>query len=179
MNAKEKIVKQLCEDSYREYHIRLLAKLTKLSPNTVITGTDELQKEGIITKERDTQTNRVIIKANTQNNQFLLQKKFYSLQEIYDSGVIDHLQQELSFPTIVLFGSFAKGENRPESDIDLFIISDVDKKVDLKTFEKKLDAEIQVFLHTKKSFRELIKANKELMNNVLNGYVLTGYLEVL
>ena len=179
MNAKEKVLGQLCEDSYREYHIRLLAKLTKLSPNTIITVTDELQKEKIVTKERDEQTHKVSVKADTQNRLFLLHKKFYNLRKIYDSGLVDHLQKELSFPTIVLFGSYAKAENRLGSDVDLCIISDVKKKVDVSGFEKDLGSEIQFFLHSQKEFKELTKRNKELINNVLNGYVLAGYLEAL
>jgi predicted nucleotidyltransferase len=179
MNNEEKILEVLFEDSYREYHIRLLAKLTKLNPNTIINITGKLEKEGLIKKTKDKDTNRVLIKSNTQNRIFILKKKFYNITKILNSGLIDYLEQELSFPTVVLFGGYAKAENHLKSDLDLFIISDVKKELNLERFEKKMGTEIQVFLNNKKDFQRMKLINKELINNVINGYVLTGYLEVL
>lgn len=172
MNNKEKILKVLFENSQREYHIRLLAKLTGLNPNTII----NLTNDDFIFKKKDEDTNRVIIKAITDNIDFKLQKKFYNIRKIYDSGLIKFLNDELSFPTVVLFGSYAKADNHPKSDIDIFIIADEKKELSLKKFEKILQTEIQIFMHTKK---ELKKLNAELINNVINGYVMSGFLEVL
>ena len=76
----------------------------------------------------------------------------------------------------MLFGSFAKAENIKKSDIDILIVSPVKKKPDLKSFEKKLRCEIQVFVYSGKELSSL--KNKELLNNFINGIVLEGYMEV-
>ena len=72
---------------------------------------------------------------------------------------------------IVLFGSFQKGEDIEQSDIDLFIESPK-LKIDLKKFEKKMKRKIE--LHFKENFS---KYPKELKNNIINGTVLFGFLE--
>ncbi|MFC1774742.1 nucleotidyltransferase domain-containing protein [Nanoarchaeota archaeon] len=176
VDNRKKIMNCIYEDSLFEFHIRLLARMTKLHPNTVMKETDELEKEGLVVKIPNKLQNRTIIKGNTNNIFFLLSKKFHNIEKIYKSGIIEYLNTKMHYPTVVLFGSYAKAENHKESDIDLFIISE-EKVPDLLRFERKLNTEIQVFVHTKKSFRKLQETSPELLNNVMDGYVLTGYVE--
>ena len=74
--------------------------------------------------------------------------------------------------SIVLFGSYQKGEDTIKSDIDLFIESK-EQNINLQEFETKLNRKIQ--LHFNESFE---KYPKELKNNICNGIVLKGYLEI-
>jgi len=179
MNNINKLLKIFYEESGREFHIRLLARLTGLNPNTVINISKKLNEQDLIIIKKDKETNKVILRANIGNKIFRLNKQKYNLEKIYKTQIIDYLNDELAYPTVVLFGSYAKAENHKNSDIDLFIISDEKKKLNLYKFEKMLRAEIQVFLHTKNEFTKLKKNSKELINNVINGYVLSGFLEVL
>lgn len=179
MNNKEKILKFIFEEPNKEFHLRLLARLSGLHPNTVISITDELSKCGLITKHKDKERNVAVIKANKQNDIYKLKKQFYNIEKIHESGLIDFLNRELSYPAVFLFGSYAKAENYPGSDIDLFIITEENKKINVNDYEAKLHAKMQLFIHTKAEFEKLKKTNPELINNVLNGYKLTGYLEVI
>lgn len=180
MDNKEKVMQVLMDDPQKEFHLRLLARLTKLNPNTVISITDELAKEGLAIKEKPKERNIVIIKANTANVQYKLKKQFYNIKKLHESGLIEYLSENFAHPTMILFGSYAKAENFPGSDIDIFIITDEKKKnINLKKYEESLHATIQLFMHTHKEFEKLKKTNPELINNVINGYKLTGYLEVL
>ena len=85
------------------------------------------------------------------------------------------MTQEFSNPTIILFGSFSRGEDIEESDIDIYIETHSKKKISLKKFESSLNRNIQLFKH--KSIHQI--RNKDLANNIINGIVLSGYLEVL
>jgi len=178
MNNIENVLKFLFEEPIKEFHIRLLARLTKLNPNTIINLTDKLVEEGLIIKYKNKDNKLCVIKANTQNSYYKLKKQFYNIEKIFRSGLIDYLNENLSYPAVILFGSYTKAENHSGSDIDLFIISEEKKKLDLKIYKNKLNAEIQLFVHTKKEFNKLKNTSPELINNVLNGYKLTGYLEV-
>ena len=177
MDNRSKALKEIFEEHPNSLHIRLLARKTGLNQNTIVNITDKLAQEGIITKEKDKETNKVSIKGNTHNQMFLLQRKFYNIKKIYESGLIEHLNDKLHYPTIILFGSYAKAENTKNSDIDIFIICDEKIKLDLSEYYDKLGAEIQLFIHTKKEFDTLKKTNKELMNNVINGSILSGFVE--
>ena len=178
MNNEEKILELLFEEPTREFHIRLLARLTNLHPNTIINITNKLVKQGFIAKYKNKDNNLVIIKPNIQNIFYKLRKQFYNINKIYQSGLIDYLNDLIGYPTIILFGSYAKSENHKESDIDLFILTEGKQKLDLKKYESKLNAEIQIFMHTNNELNNLKKNSPELINNIINGYKLSGYLEV-
>ena len=73
---------------------------------------------------------------------------------------------------IVLFGSASRGEDIEGSDIDLFLVAK-EREINLRKFEKKLKRKIS--LHFEDS---VSKVPKELMNNIINGIVVYGYLKV-
>jgi predicted nucleotidyltransferase len=177
MNKTEKILTQFF-DYEKEYHIRSLSRAVGIHPNTVISITDSLESESLLVKKKDEETNRVLITPNTENIFYKLKKRQHNIEKIFKSCLVDYLNEELSYPTVILFGSYAKAENTKDSDIDLFILADKKKEFELKKFEKKLDTEIQVFLYNRPEFQKMKKANKELLNNILNGYKLCGYIEV-
>ncbi len=179
MDNTNKVLKIIFDDPLKEFHLRLLGRLTKLSTSTVSYIINDLAKKRIVIKEKNNDLRLTIVKANTSSEIYKFKKKFYNLEKIYGSGLIEYINKELSYPTIILFGSWAKAENHKDSDIDLFIIADGKKKLNPEEYEKKLGAELQIFAHTKKEFQELKMKNKELINNVVNGYVLSGFLEVL
>ena len=70
-----------------------------------------------------------------------------------------------------MFGSYQKGEDVEDSDIDLFIECKKEE-LDIKIFEKKLGRNIE--LHFNENFTSY---PKELKNNIINGIVLSGFLE--
>ena len=179
MDNKIKLLAVFFEYPQKEFHIRQLARLTKLHPNTIINITDEFAKEGFIQKTKSNEKPIVIMKANTGNLFFKLRKQAYNIERIYKSGIVEFLNEELAYPTIIIFGSYAKAENHENSDIDIFILADEKKELNFHKFEKLLNAEIQFFLYTKKELQKLKKTNPDLVNNVINGYKLAGYLEVV
>lgn len=81
---------------------------------------------------------------------------------------------ELSNPAIIVFGSYARGEDTEDSDIDLYVETSSKKKPNLKKYEDRLKREIQLFV-----YKDIHKIkNKELANNIINGIALNGYVEV-
>lgn len=179
MDNNQKLLEVFLEDSYVEHHIRKLGRSVGLHPNTVISASDELVAAGLLRKYRDESTNRVIVSANLENPLFRMKKLYFNVRKIYESGLIGYLQQELSLPTIVLFGSHAKGENRVDSDIDLFVLCDRKEALQLMRFEKLLKKEIQLLMQTKKAFPRMKNREPQLVNNIVNGLVLEGFIEVV
>ena len=86
---------------------------------------------------------------------------------------MDYANKQLLNPTIILFGSLAKGEAKIDSDIDLCILSHK-KELNLSNFEKKIKRKIQPFYFN--SIKEI--NNPELRNNILNGYMLEGRIKL-
>ena len=78
MNNKEKLLEILFEEPSKQFHIRLLARLAKINPNTVINISNLLLKEGLISKYKDKDSHLTFIKANTENPYYKLKKQFFN-----------------------------------------------------------------------------------------------------
>jgi len=92
---------------------------------------------------------------------------------IQESGLMEFLEEEFVPSAVVLFGSASRGEDTENSDIDLLVIAK-EKDVNLKKYESALGRKINMI------FEDSSKGMpKELLNNVINGIVLYGYLKVI
>ena len=159
------------------FHVREIAKLSKLSPTTASVYLEEFRKNELLERKRE--RNHILYRANSQNKAYLDLKLYHNTKKIRDSGLMDFLNEELNYPqAIILFGSFRKAENTTKSDVDIFILSPVKKELKLNPFEKKIGHRIQLFTHSKEEFNTMKKSNKELVNNIVNGIVLEGFLEI-
>ena len=152
--------------------VRQIERGLKLPIPSVIRYTKELEKEGILKREKIAEA--VLFSADRASKSFLLQKKLYNIKLLYESGLIEYLINEFSNPILIVFGSYSKGEDNENSDIDLYIQTPSKKEIKLERFEKLLKRKIQVFIH---SNLKQIK-NPNLMNNIINGIPLNNFLEV-
>ncbi|MFT4304968.1 MAG: nucleotidyltransferase domain-containing protein [Candidatus Woesearchaeota archaeon] len=152
------------------FHIRKLAKILSISPNTVKNKILILFKLNHV--EKRNYNNMIEYRANLDNKSFILHKKLYNLLQIYESGLVDYLKDYYSNSPIILFGSFSRGEDLSTSDIDIAIISNKKTRPNLEKYTKKLHREINLSVFLKED------VSKEFMNNIINGIVLEGVLEI-
>lgn len=114
------------------------------------------------------------IKANQTSWVYIRNKIIFNLSLVYEIGIIKYLIDHYKNPkAIILFGGFRKGEDLSTSDIDIAIESDDvnDYKI-IELNEKIIDRKIQLHLFNRKNI------NIETFNNIANGIVLWGFLEV-
>ena len=152
--------------------VREIERILKLPLPSVIRYCKELEQEEILSITKIGAVS--FYTANRASEKYILEKKLHNIKQLYKSGLIEYLKIELSNPSIVLFGSFAKGEDTEESDIDLYIETPSRRKLSLEKFEKLLKRKIQVFWH--KNLNEI--SNPHLANNIINGITLNNYIEV-
>ena len=100
-------------------------------------------------------------------------KKVENQRSIYESGLLELLKEKYPGCTIILFGSYARGEDTFKSDIDITIIGSNKIKINLEKYKKNLEREIRINHY--KTFKEI---NKELKENLCNGIVLSGGIEL-
>jgi predicted nucleotidyltransferase len=168
-------LKPILEDTKSIFGIRELARLTKINHTTVRKRLIEYEKEGYIEKKS---LKNISGYSASGSEKFKLLKKYYNLEKIRQSSLIDFLNKKYDYPTIVIFGSYALGEDILTSDIDICIISNVDKQTDLNKYSKFLNKKIQLHLFTKEKWNKLISKKHEIVESIINGNVLSGYLEV-
>ena len=172
-NIKQNIMKYFCTNPNAKLRVRELERTLKIPLPSVIRYCRELEKEGILATIKT--GNVTFYTSNWGNEKYHLEKKLHNLRNIYESGIIEFIRQELNNPPIILFGSYAKGEDGEDSDIDLYIETPSKKEIKFEKFEKHLKRRIQVFRHN--NLKSI--SNIHLANNILNGITLNNYLEVL
>ena len=171
-NIKEKIKEYFFVNPTKRLRVRQIEKTLNLPLPSVIRYCKELTNEGIL---RIIKTSGVVFyTADRTNENFLLEKKLYNIKKLFLSGLIKYLKEEFHNSPIILFGSYAKGEDIEASDIDLYVETKSKKDVNLEKFEEKLKRKIQVFKFA--SLKEI--KNTHLANNIINGIVLNGFVEV-
>ena len=152
--------------------VRQIEREVKIPLPSAIRYTKELEKEKILKSE--TIAGIKLYSADRTSKIYRIEKTHFNLKQLHSSGLIDYLIDYYSNPTIILFGSYSKGEDTEDSDIDIDIETPSKKRPNLSAFEKKLNKKIQTHLKVLKGL-----TNKHLANNILNGITLNGFIEVL
>ena len=106
-------------------------------------------------------------------------KLYYNLEKIRNSNLIEELEKTYDLPVIVLFGSYASAMDDMTSDIDICLISNIEKEFSTEKYEKSLNRKVSIRQFNKNSWKKAKKLNPNLINNICNGIVLSGELEVL
>ncbi len=171
-NIKQRIMEYFLQNPTARERVRQMERGLKLPLPSVIRYIKELANLNLIKSEIIGGIK--LYSADRSSKNFILEKKLYNLRTLYECGLVDFLTEEYHNPTIILFGSYALGEDIEESDVDLYIETS-SKEMNLKGFEAKLKRKIQVFCY--KNLR--LVENRELANNIINGVKLNGFLEVL
>ena len=175
--AKQKILELFYKFPEKEFSLSDIAKEASVAKANISVILGSLESIGFIKKEKLTKIWRV--RANQENLIFKRAKIVYNLNFIYQSGLVEFLYETYNHPkSIILFGSFRKGEDISNSDIDIAIESEAFEKYtilglrQLSEFEKSIGRAIQIH-----QFNQKIIDNN-LFNNIANGIVLMGFLEV-
>jgi len=157
----------------KSHYLMDISRNIKIAHTSVKKNLNSLVKLRIVTESAERKGSRKfpIYKANINSKEFRRYKTIYNISSLLESGLIEFIEEKLTPKSIVLFGSYQRGEDDEESDIDIFVECKKEE-LDMKSFEKKLKRRIQ--LHFRKNFASF---PKELKNNITNGIVLSGFLE--
>ncbi|MFA4887641.1 MAG: nucleotidyltransferase domain-containing protein [Candidatus Nanoarchaeia archaeon] len=154
-----------------EIHLRELSRKTKISFPWTRTIVLKLIKKELLSERK--LGNLILLKANRENSHFRALKRSHNLFSLYEAGLIEKLKEEYHHPeAIILFGSYSRGEDTEQSDIDIAVFTGRNKQVDLSFFGKKLEREIKIIILQ----RGVV--NKEFLSSLANGIVLEGYLNL-
>jgi len=173
------ILEYFFENPYEEVYLRELSRKIKLSVFTVKNTIDKLVSEGILIEE--TKGKMRYVKVNLENIFFKFLKISFNIKKIMDSKIIQHLVENIpALASVILFGSVAKGEDDKKSDIDLLIIGQKPKIINLSKFESLLKREIKPIIMKWSDWKEKSKKDKAFYLDVItSGIVLYGNLPVV
>ena len=176
MERKLTILAPFFENPNKKFSIRQLSRILGINHTTVRQHLNKLVKEKFLSvlMEGIYSFYQLILSEKTLNL-----KRYYNLEKIRKSKLITDLEKAYDLPVIVLFGSYASATDDASSDVDICLITNVKKEFSLETYEKKLNRMISLHKFNKKTWETVEELNPALVNNICNGIVLSGELEVL
>ena len=176
MERKLTILKPFFEDPNRKFSIRELSRILKINHTTVRQYLNKLVKEGFLSskKERVYSFYQLVLSKKSLNL-----KLYHNLEKIRNSNLIEDSEKAYDLPVIILFGSFASARDDANSDIDICLISNVNKEFQIEKYEKSLNRKISLHKYNKELWGKAKKSNPNLVNSICNGIVLSGELVIL
>ena len=170
---QQEILRYLFVKAGRSFNARGLARPLDRTQAGIIKAIPQLEDEGLVKIKKDKDSGRWSIELNRDNHKAIALKRVENLKMIYESGIVDFLEENFPGATIIVFGSYSKGEDTVDSDIDIAIIGSKEKSIELTKFDKRLERAI--FLHF---YDSLGKTDKNLRSNILRGITLIGVGEI-
>src|SRR3989344_2030016 len=93
------------EDCYRRINIREYARLMHISPPTASKALASYHSSGLLVKQKE--KIYIYYYANKQNRDFIDLSRMYWRHRL--SEAVQYIEQQAVSPTIILYGSLAKG----------------------------------------------------------------------
>ena len=164
-------MQQFFDSPRKAFLIRELSRNTKLAQTAIRVNLKALITEGLIVKDKNGLYPS--FRAARDNTMFKLLKVQNIVLRLCQTGALSIIEKAVYPSCTVLFGSASRGEDTETSDIDLFVQAK-QTKLDLRKFEKLLNRKINVLFEP-----DLKTISPELLNNLVNGVVVYGFLKVV
>lgn len=159
-----------------EYSLSDLGNIVKKHPGVFKRGVDSLEKQGIILSRK--KDNRRFFRINDKNP-FFNEIKGIVEKSVGVRGLLEDLVKDIKGISIALiYGSYASGKMRSDSDIDLLIVLNAQKAEDIlidriRIIEDKLQREINYKVYGSSEFLAKREKNDPFLAEVLSGkYIL-------
>ncbi len=166
---RQRALTQLLLHPDSSYHVRELARLTGTTPGTLHKELARLAQTGLLLRE--TQGNQVRYRANRDCPVFAELAGLFRKTSGVVGVLADALRALAPAPELALvFGSMARGEENPRSDIDLLLIADCgfgDAVKALHPLQESLQREINPVIFTAAEFARRIEGGDAFVGNIL------------
>ncbi|MCK4588829.1 MAG: nucleotidyltransferase domain-containing protein [Nanoarchaeota archaeon] len=172
MNLYEyKLLELFFKKPMSRFHVRELSRKTKLDTKTVMKYLKDFVKRKLIVRKKE-KKGFPFYEANRLSSLYRYEKSHVVIEKIYESSLIEFLEEKLDPKAIILFGSMQKGTYHDKSDVDIFVQSEY-KRLDLSKFERILKHKVKLFFEEKPK-----NLTRGLLQNIYNGFLLSGQLDV-
>lgn len=172
---RQRILVRFFADESRRFYINEMARLVGTSQGTCRRELNRLVDMGLLVTSREGNLQFYLVnKKNPLYDEFktIIQKTIG-----IDALLKDALGRVDGINFAFIFGSYAKKDFKPESDIDMAVVGDIKEELlmkILKNIEKAIGREINYHLYTVREFKEKIKANSFVRNIIKDYIIVTG-----
>ena len=163
----------------KEYYIREVNRLVNISPRTAKLILEDLEAKAIIESKIRRKIKTFKLKKSSKEY-LILTEQYKKIVFLESNHLINEIVQNINKKIEgigIIFGSYAKGIQKKNSDLDIFIIGKYDKKI-IKEQSKLFSIGIDVKNYSLDIFKEHILTDP-LIKEVLNDHVIIKNAESL
>ena len=172
-----KVLSEFFDYPRDEFYAAELAKKTGISTPSMVRYLGGLYKHGFLERKELGRTRLYRLNMNP----FLRQLKIsYNVERVFCSGLLQYILENTSgLNAVVLYGSWAKGANTNDSDIDLLVVCDKNS-IDLEKLEKIVKRRVDMkVMKMSKWLKQKDKNRGFYLEVLINGIALYGNLPVV
>ena len=144
-------------------HVRGIAKKLNESHSTILRKLDNLKKENVIDSRKEGKNKIFYLKKNLVSRTYILHAELHKLTKLLRhnselSIIFEDILKKTDEKLIVLFGSYAKGLAKKDSNIDIYIeTKSKNVKKTIEEIHSKINVEIGTFDTKSPLIKEIIK----------------------
>ena len=144
-------------------YLREIARTLQESHSTILRKINELVKENILDYKKEGKNKVFFIKNNLKAKNYVYSAEIHKLNNLLKkhpelSIILEDIKKDFSKGMVILFGSYAKGIPKKDSDIDIYLeTNDNNTKNKVKEINSKLGVKIGKFDAKYLLIKEIIK----------------------
>ncbi|MBL7056191.1 nucleotidyltransferase domain-containing protein [Candidatus Woesearchaeota archaeon] len=157
----------------KEYYIREVERNLKISPRTAQLILEDLENKEVLESKLRGKIKSYKLKLNYTSSKYLTLVEDYKLIQFIEKNLLIKEILEKISPLItgigVIFGSYAKRTNKKDSDLDIFVAGEYNKK-QINRIAKTFGIDISVKAYPMNTFEKNLKTDvflKEIAKNHL------------
>lgn len=186
METKLKLIRIL-DDNRKGIHLRELSRILKTGLLNVKRHVDNLEKGGIVKKQKDANLIKISLKNNAKTLAYLKHvhsKKFDEMPAKIKNALLEFINELDTRPLIALiFGSYAHGAYNKNSDIDILLVFQrIEDEYSIENLAKKISMRTNtrinpVYLDYKNFEANFMNKNHDFSNEIRQNVILMTGLE--
>ena len=115
-------------------HLREIARTLNESHSTILRKINELLKENVLDYKKEGKNKIFFIKNNLKSKNYIYSAEIHKLNSLLKkhpelSIILEDIKKDFSKGMIILFGSYSRGEDVKNSDIDIAVIGRKEKEI--------------------------------------------------
>jgi len=180
-----KILALFTTDYQRAIHLREIARNIQTDKKAVGIHLNRLENLNVLqsTQKGRNKEYHLNLGNPVTKHYLILAETYTTITYLEDNFIIKKLTGEIVDKisgTIILFGSYAKGEATEDSDIDLLVITekDIDRKIIIDA-ARIMGKEINIKTTTQKQFQNGIKENDPLIKEITQNHIVLKGVDCL
>ena len=163
MEQKDYKMEIVLELLKRENHVREIAKSVNTNHMNISRKIKELSKENVVDFKTEGRNKTYFLKKNSEAKSYAIMAENYNFLKTLSKyptlrTVIEKIQNNKKIKMAIIFGSYAKGTLKKDSDIDVYIDT-MDSKIkkELEQIDSRLSVKIGKFDRENLLIKEIIK----------------------